>query len=80
MNPAQPPFLLRSAWLPLLARLLCCLPAAQAQPVTQSASLPNQEYTESRVDLQVKVLGGFVKINRTWTSGRWWLNSAWANI
>jgi RHS repeat-associated protein len=51
-----------------------------AQPVSQSVLLPNQEYTESRVDLQVKVLGGYVKINRTWVSGRWWLNPAWANL
>ncbi|RRD55627.1 hypothetical protein EII20_14260, partial [Comamonadaceae bacterium OH2545_COT-014] len=66
----------------LLALLLpfALLFPAQAQPITQSVRLPNQEYTESREDLQVKVLGGHVRINRSWVAGRWYLNPAWANL
>lgn len=51
-----------------------------AQPISQSVRLPNQEYTESRQDIAVKVLGGYVAIHRTWASGRWYLNPAWANL
>ena len=74
------------------ARLISCLlmlafvlaatlltPAA-AQPVSQSIRLPNQEYAESREDIKVKVLGGYVRINRSWVAGRWYLNPAWANL
>lgn len=42
--------------------------------------LPNTEYTESTVDLKVKVLGGEVNINRTWVNGRWYVNPTWANL
>ncbi|MFD1259673.1 RHS repeat protein [Entomomonas asaccharolytica] len=45
-----------------------------------SVKLPNTEYTESTVDLRVKVLGGEVKLNRTWVNGRWYINPAWANL
>ena len=74
------------------ARLISCLlmlafvlaatlltPAA-AQPVSQSIRLPNQEYAESREDIKVKILGGYVRINRSWVAGRWYLNPAWANL
>ena len=54
-------------------------PWAQAS-VSQSVRLPNQEYTESSEDLKVKVLGGHVRINRSWTAGKWYLNPAWANL
>ena len=53
---------------------------AQAQPSTRQVSLPNQDYTESTEDLVVKVLGGQVAINRTWTFGRWYLNDRWADL
>lgn len=43
-------------------------------------SLPNTEYIENTVDMRVKVLGGEVKINRTWENGRWYLNPAWAEL
>ena len=43
---------------------------AVAQPISQSVRLPNQEYSESREDLKVKVLGGHVRINRSWVAGR----------
>lgn len=45
-----------------------------------SVKLPNTEYTESTIDLRVKVLGGEVKLNRTWINGRWYINPAWANL
>lgn len=41
---------------------------------------PNTEYTESMVDLDVKVLGGEIKLERTWVNGRWYINPAWANL
>lgn len=42
--------------------------------------LPNTEYTESTIDLRVKVLGGEIKLKRTWVNGRWYLNTAWADL
>lgn len=45
-----------------------------------SVRLPNTEYTENTIDMRVKVLGGEVKINRTWENGRWYLNPAWAEL
>jgi RHS repeat-associated protein len=45
-----------------------------------SVKLPNTEYTENTIDLRVKVLGGEVKLNRTWINGRWYINPAWANL
>ncbi|MFT3779450.1 MAG: RHS repeat-associated core domain-containing protein [Ottowia sp.] len=65
------------------ALLLCALllaPVAQAQTSTRQISLPNQDYTESTEDLVVKVLGGQVVINRTWTWGKWYLNDRWADL
>ena len=69
-------------WLMLAFVLLATslLTPAAAQPVSQSIRLPNQEYTESREDIKVKVLGGYVRINRSWVAGRWYLNPAWANL
>ena len=63
------PLLLMLAFVLLATSLLT--PAA-AQPVSQSIRLPNQEYTESREDIKVKVLGGYVRINRAWVAGRWY--------
>ncbi|NLD15603.1 MAG: RHS repeat protein, partial [Gammaproteobacteria bacterium] len=54
-------------------------PWAQAS-ISQSVRLPNQEYSESSEDLKVKVLGGHVRINRSWVAGQWYLNPAWANL
>jgi len=45
-----------------------------------NVKLPNLEYIESNVDLRVKVLGGEVKLNRSWVNGRWYANPAWANL
>lgn len=41
---------------------------------------PNLEFIENNVDLKVKVLGGEVKLNRTWVNGRWYVNPAWSNL
>lgn len=35
------------------------------------------EYHETVGDLEVKVLGGFVQVQRTWFQGRWHFNRAW---
>lgn len=67
-------------WLVLLVLFtLLASPWAQAG-VSQSVRLPNQEYTENREDIKVKVLGGHVRINRSWVAGKWYLNPAWANL
>ena len=68
---------------PLLLALVLCtwlFTPAFSQPISQSIRLPNQEYIEAREDLKVKVLGGYVRINRSWVAGRWYLNPAWANL
>ncbi|KDN13839.1 cytidine deaminase-like fold-containing protein [Snodgrassella communis] len=51
-----------------------------AQIAYASVKLPNTEYTENTVDMRVKVLGGEVKLKRTWENGRWYLNPAWAEL
>jgi RHS repeat-associated protein len=56
--------------------LLLVLP----QMVYAKVRLPNTEYTENNIDMRVKVLGGEVKLNRTWENGRWYLNPAWADL
>ncbi|PIT54762.1 hypothetical protein BHC44_03235 [Snodgrassella alvi] len=56
--------------------LLMVLP----QMVYAKVRLPNTEYTENNIDMRVKVLGGEVKLNRTWENGRWYLNPAWADL
>jgi YD repeat-containing protein len=68
--------------LPLLVLLAFALhtPPAQAQASTRQVTLPNQDYTESTEDLVVKVLGGRIVIDRTWTWGKWYLNGAWADL
>ncbi len=75
------PFFLKSiAALALSLALSLGTGLAHAQPSTRQVSLPNQDYTESTEDLAVKVLGGQVAINRTWTFGRWYLNDRWADL
>ncbi|ARU03923.1 hypothetical protein CCO03_03825 [Comamonas serinivorans] len=67
----------------LMGAMLACGLLSQealAQSATRQISLPNQDYTESTQDLVVKVMGGYVNINRTWTYGKWYLNDAWADL
>jgi hypothetical protein len=41
----------------------------------------NSECQPSRkIYLSVKVLGGTVSLDRTWTNGRWYFNPAWSNL
>jgi RHS repeat-associated protein len=63
-------FLSLGLWLSLLPS------TGQAQQILQ----PNQEYTETKVDLSVKTLAGLVRIQRTWVAGQWYINPAWANL
>jgi YD repeat-containing protein len=51
-----------------------------AQGAAAEVRLPNGEYTETVEDLSVKVLGGFVGVQRSWTNGRWYVNPAWADL
>jgi RHS repeat-associated protein len=60
----------------IIFMLLMVLP----QMVYAKVRLPNTEYTENNIDMRVKVLGGEVKLNRTWENGRWYLNPAWADL
>ena len=62
----------------LLALSLFFAPLAQAG--SHSVRLPNQEYRETHEDLAVKVLGGHIRISRTWEGGRWYLNPALASL
>ena len=64
--------------LTLLFLALIC--PVKSMAVSQSVRLPNLEYNESNEDIKVKVLGGYVRINRSWVAGRWYLNPAWANL
>jgi YD repeat-containing protein len=61
--------------------LILCL-ALLSSTVLQAArvSLPNGELMEQQKDLSVKVLGGTVALDRTWTNGRWYFNPAWSNL
>ncbi|WP_370388589.1 RHS repeat-associated core domain-containing protein [Snodgrassella alvi] len=60
--------------------IICMLFVALSQMAYAKIRLPNTEYTENNVDMSVKVLGGEVKLNRTWENGRWYLNPAWADL
>ena len=51
-----------------------------AVAVRAEVLLPNGEFTLSSEDLRVKVLGGFVVINRTWSNSQWYVNPAWADL
>jgi hypothetical protein len=37
-------------------------------------------HTESVIDLEVKVLGGFISVDRTWEKGKWTNNSRWSRL
>ncbi|MDH5327842.1 MAG: hypothetical protein OEY58_20495, partial [Gammaproteobacteria bacterium] len=54
----------------LLLGLLC-------QPAVADVELPRGEYHETTTDLQVKVLGGAIKLQRTWYGGRWHFSRPW---
>jgi YD repeat-containing protein len=79
---AKSTFLMRAAcgWALLASVLLCVLPCAHAQSSTRTISLPNQDYSESTADLSVKVLGGYARILRSWSYGKWYLNDRWSDL
>jgi RHS repeat-associated protein len=61
------------------------IPRASSQMTLQSSvvnnvKLPNAEYVESHIDIEVKVIGGYIKLERAWRNGRWYLNTTWANL
>ena len=72
----------RSKWRYSLLRFISIIMLFMIMPFMANAKvrLPNTEYTENTVDMRVKVLGGEVKLNRTWENGRWYLNPAWAEL
>ena len=56
-------------------------------PAQAEVKLPNGEYRETATDLRVKVLGGYVAVERTWIAEqlnkgkyRWYINPAWADL
>ncbi|MCB1590665.1 MAG: hypothetical protein KDI56_17260, partial [Xanthomonadales bacterium] len=63
--------------LALLFGSVIVLSTAMAAP---SVRFPNGELTDSNLDIRVKVLGGFVSVQRTWTNGRWYFNPLWAGL
>jgi YD repeat-containing protein len=42
--------------------------------------MPQGRYLDTTVDLQVKVLGGKVRMRRTWGDGQWHFNRAWNDL
>ncbi len=65
--------------------LVACLMAASSAHA--EVRLPNGEYRARAVDLKVKVLGGWVTVDRTWQAVnlnkgqfRWYVNPAWADL
>ena len=63
-----------------IALLAVSLLASLAIFAAPRVSLPNGELTDSNTDMQVKVLGSAITIQRTWVNGRWYLNPAWAPL
>lgn len=60
--------------------LLCLLVIATgvfSLPLSAEVQLTSGKYYETVEDLRIKVLGGFVLVNRTWFDGRWQLNRRW---
>ena len=53
---------------------------AQSVNIVETVKLPNAEYVQSSVDMQVKVLGGSIALERYWGNGKWYLNPTWANL
>lgn len=42
--------------------------------------LPDGRYTESILDLKVKVLGGYVRVQRIWDDNQWHINQRWDDL
>ena len=50
---------------------------ASAAPFVGAPEHTSGEYVESTIDIQVKVMGGQVAVERTWRDGAWHLNRHW---
>ena len=68
-------------------RVLIASSALLANVSYADVKLPNGEYRETVTDLRVKVLGGYVAVERTWLAEnlnkgkyRWYVNPAWADL
>ena len=67
----------RSSFIALLALIgACCL----SPPTLAEVMLNTGQYTETTVDLQVKVLGGYVRALRTLVGSKWYFNRAWGPL
>ncbi|MCB1560851.1 MAG: hypothetical protein KDI75_07130, partial [Xanthomonadales bacterium] len=82
---AQPSFYSEIAL--MFHRLRCFLLLFFAVPAFAGVHMPTGEYRESVTDLEVKVLGGLVAIERTWQADdlnkgqyRWHPNPAWDDL
>lgn len=69
---------------PLLVALPGGVSAGSGGAVTSGSLAPRpsypDQYSETVEDLRVKVLGGYVSVNRTWYRGQWDFNRAWNQI
>ena len=70
-----------------LSRLRCFLLLLITVPAFAGVHMPTGEYRASVTDLEVKVMGGLVSIERTWQADdlnkgqyRWHPNPAWADL
>lgn len=64
----------------LYAGLLAVCLIVFSFPVRSEVELPNGIYHETVDDLVVKVMGGYVKAQRTWYAGKWYHTRAWNNL
>jgi hypothetical protein len=67
--------------------LMLAMLLAYSLPVGAEVRLPNGEWVDRNEDLRVKVLGGYVVVERTWQAERqnqgewrWHVNPAWARL
>ncbi len=66
----------------LWAALPACTSSQYLMPVTDRSGPNLGEHTETVEDMRIKVLGGYVRVTRTWDStlGRWVINQRWAPL
>ncbi len=84
-NLTQPsPTMMKSAplsvWITALRRMAAIVLLGLAPLANAQVSLPNGTPDVPVVDLRVKVLGGWVTIDRQWWEGSWRLNQRWDPI
>lgn len=66
----------------LWAALPACTSSQYLMPVTDKSGPNLGGHTETVEDMRIKVLGGYVRVTRTWDStlGRWVINQRWAPL